>query len=105
MAKRRYLARSTPYAMAIALLVAPVAAQAASSTDSATPDPSAGHVAPDSAFAKQPGDLSDKLDKSNGVIRPKEVDPSIEKTPPPTGTAAVIRPPGSDGGVQSVQPK
>jgi hypothetical protein len=52
-------------------------------------------VAPDSRFAKQPGTLSDKLDKSNGVIAPKEVDPAIEKKPPSTGTAVVIHPPGT----------
>jgi hypothetical protein len=70
-------------------------------SQSASPNP----AAPDSAFAKQPGALSDKLGASNGVIRPKEVDPAIEKKPPPTGTAAVIKPPGSPGGPQGVQPK
>ena len=49
--------------------------------------------------------LSDKLDASNGVIRPTEGDPAIEKKPPPTGAAAVIPPPGSPGGPQGMQPK
>jgi hypothetical protein len=71
------------------------------SSESASPSP----ASPNSAFAKQPGSLSDKLDASNGVIHPKEVDPAIEKKPPPTGTAAVIAPPGSPGGPQGVQPK
>ena len=72
-----------------------------SSSQSASPSPASRN----STFAKQPGTLSDKLNASNGVIRPKEVDPSIEKKPPPTGAAAVIAPPGSPGGPKGVQPK
>jgi len=79
------------------------AAQAASATDSSSQG--VVRAAPNSKFAKQPGDLSDKLDASNGVIRPKEVDPAIEKKPPPAGAAAVIPPPGSPGGPQGAQPK
>jgi hypothetical protein len=94
-------------AFAVAGWIAPLAmasAQSAStdpSSQSASPSP----AAPNSTFAKQPGTLSDKLNASNGVIRPKEVDPSIEKKPPPNGTTAVIPPPGSPGGPQGVQPK
>src|ERR1700739_1395289 len=70
-------------------------------------DPGAQSVSPspNSSFAKQPGTLSDKLDASNGVIRPKEVDPKIKKPAPSTGSTAVIPPPGSPGGPQGVQPK
>jgi hypothetical protein len=39
------------------------------------------------------------------VIRPKEVDPKIEKPAPSAGSTAVIPPPGSPGGPQGVQPK
>jgi hypothetical protein len=94
-------------AFVVAGCIAPLAmasAQSASSdpsSRSAAPSP----ASPNSTFAKQPGTLSDKLGASNGVIHPKEVDPSIEKKPPPTGTAAVIPPPGSPGGPQGVQPK
>jgi hypothetical protein len=91
-------------ALAVAGWIAPVAlasAQSDPNSQSAAPSP----ASPNSTFAKQPGTLSDKLDASNGVIRPKEVDPSIEKKPPSTGTAAVIPPAGSPGGPQGVQPK
>ena len=89
-----------------ALVAGSSAALAAQSTEAAASQNSmSGAIAPDSKFARQPGTLSDKLDKSNGVIRPKEVDPAIEKKAPSTGTAAVIPPPGSPGGPQGVQPK
>jgi hypothetical protein len=82
------------------LAIAP--SQAASPNDPASQTVS---PSPNSSFAKQPGALSDKLGASNGVIRPKEVDPNIEKPAPSTGTTAVIPPPGSPGGPQGVQPK
>jgi hypothetical protein len=53
-------------------------------------------------------DLSDRLDRNKGVIRPKgDVDPNIDATPPgePQGTMPVIPPPGSPGGDPRVQPK
>ena len=37
--------------------------------------------------------LSEKLDQSNGVIHPKEVDPAIEKPAPKTPNSNVIPPP------------
>ena len=48
------------------------------------------------------GDLSEKLDKSNGVIRPEGgVDPGMAKKAPPVGNTPVIPPrSGTD-----VQPK
>jgi hypothetical protein len=51
--------------------------------------------------------LSDKLDKSGGVIcPPNNVDPNM-KAPTPQGgnTMPVIPPPGSPGGDPSVRPK
>jgi hypothetical protein len=94
-------------ALAVAGWMAPLAMASAQSgsTDPSSQSASPSPASPNSTFAKQPGTLSDKLDASNGVIRPKEVDPSIEKKPPPTGTAGVIPPPGSAGGPQGVQPK
>jgi hypothetical protein len=94
-------------ALIVAAFVAPLAITSApaASSDEPSQGPSPSPAAPDSTFAKQPGALSDKLDAANGVIRPKEVDPAIEKKPPPTGTTAVIRPPGSPGGPEGVQPK
>jgi len=52
--------------------------------------------------------LSDKLERSNGVIRPPgDVDPGIASPAPVPnpGTTPVIRPPGSPGGDPSIQPK
>ena len=60
-----------------------------------------------SAFAQEPNpatpgakptapapNLSEKLNQSNGVIRPKEVDPTMEKPAPKTGDPNVVPPPG-----------
>jgi hypothetical protein len=96
--------------LAVCAIAAWMASIALASAQSASKDPnsqsaSPNPVSPNSTFAKQPGALSDKLDASNGVIRPKEVDPAIEKKPPPTGAAAVIAPPGSSGRPEGVQPK
>lgn len=50
--------------------------------------------------------LSDRLERTEGVIRPpSNMDPEIRITPPNTGTTPIIRPPGEPGGNQSVQPK
>jgi hypothetical protein len=55
--------------------------------------------------------LSDKLNRSNGVITPPaataNTDPGIVKPTPDTGTTAmpVIPPPGTPGGNPNVQPK
>ena len=54
------------------------------------------------------GPLSDKLDRSGGVIHPPSgVDPKIHKSPPPTGPSSmpVIPPPGTPGGKPDVEPK
>ncbi|MDE3177400.1 MAG: hypothetical protein KGM15_14965 [Pseudomonadota bacterium] len=49
--------------------------------------------------------LSKKLDQSNGVIRPQEVDPGIEKKAPATGDPNVVPPPGTPGGAPAPAPK
>jgi len=54
------------------------------------------------------GTLSDKLQASDGVIRPPETaTPDMTVTPPVPnpGTTRVIPPPGSPGGNPSVDPK
>ncbi|MCB8821656.1 hypothetical protein [Microvirga rosea] len=54
------------------------------------------------------GTLSDKLEKSDGVIRPPATatpDMTIPAPVPDPGTTRVIPPPGSPGGNQSVIPK
>jgi hypothetical protein len=59
----------------------------------------------------QPGNaqqsLSDKLDKSGGVLKPAEdVDPKMAKPTPATPSSTpVIPPPGSPGGNPDVKPK
>ena len=53
-----------------------------------------------------PGDnLSKKLNESNGVIHPKEVDPGIQKRAPKTGDTNVVPPPGTSDGAPAPQPK
>jgi hypothetical protein len=48
--------------------------------------------------------LSDKLDQTNGVICPPNVDPAIKAPTPNAGNMPVIPPPGSPGGDPTVQP-
>lgn len=64
---------------------------------------------PQTSVSGNPGQsLSDKLEKSEGVITPRtNLDPGI-RVPAPVpnpGTTPVIPPPGEPGGNQSVQPK
>jgi hypothetical protein len=52
------------------------------------------------------GDLSEKLDKSNGVIHPQgAVDPGMDKKAPSVGATPVIPPPGAPGSGTTAQPK
>ncbi|MBZ6076526.1 hypothetical protein [Microvirga puerhi] len=54
------------------------------------------------------GTLSDKLEKSDGVIKPPPTATPDMRVPAPVpdpGTTRVIPPPGSPGGNQSVEPK
>ncbi len=61
---------------------------------------------PDTDMEKKNGDLSDKLNSTNGVIHPEgNVDPAIRRPPPQTGATPVIPPPGAPGGAKDVQPK
>lgn len=60
-----------------------------------------GVKAPDRGGSNSHGSLSEKLDKTNGVIRPNSaVDPGMEKPAPSAGATPVITPPGGDAGVQ-----
>lgn len=50
--------------------------------------------------------LSDKLDRSDGVLPPSaDVDPGLAKPAPDVGTTRIIPPPGSPGGDPAVRPK
>jgi hypothetical protein len=60
-------------------------------------------TAPDAGNDKS---LSDRLAQSGGVIcPPPAVDPNIKTPAPDTGRMPVIKPPGTPGGNQDVQPK
>lgn len=52
--------------------------------------------------------MSERLSRSQGVIRPpQDVDPAMKEDPPPTGpnSTPVIPPPGTPGGDPTVKPK
>jgi hypothetical protein len=53
------------------------------------------------------GDLSERLNRSGGVIKPPEnVDPGLQKKPPEdSAKMPVIPPPGTPGGDPNVKPK
>jgi hypothetical protein len=54
----------------------------------------------------RPGEtLSKKLNETNGVIHPKEVDPGIQKPAPKVGDPNVVPPPGTSHGAPAPQPK
>jgi hypothetical protein len=57
--------------------------------------------------APSSGSLSDRLDRSDGVIRPPAgVDPQIQVPPPEPGARMpVIPPPDTPGGDQTIEPK
>jgi hypothetical protein len=85
--------------VAAAALVADIAlAQAATPTASPDTTPAAKPTAPAE-------DLSKKLNESNGIIHPKEVDPAIEKGAPNVQDPNVVPPPATSGGSAAPQPK
>jgi hypothetical protein len=49
--------------------------------------------------------LSEKLDRTEGVICPPDVDPEMKAPAPEVGKTPVIPPPGSPGGDPNVRPK
>ena len=87
-------------ACALSLACAPVLAQ-----DAPAPATNPEGV-PNTNLSNKNGSLSDKLNSSNGVIRPEDnVDPGIRKPAPAQGATPIIPPPGSPGGPPSVEPK
>jgi len=59
-----------------------------------------------SGSAAPGSNLSDKLNRSNGVIHPKEVDPAIEKPAPNVRDPNVAPPPAANSnGAPAPQPK
>jgi hypothetical protein len=96
---------------AIAVLIAGIApglaAPVSSSNANPTADkPSQAKIPEGSGSSTEP--LSEKLDRSGGVIHPPSgVDPGIKQDPPAIGSHStpVIPPPGSPGGKSGVNPK
>jgi hypothetical protein len=86
-----------------------VAGSASAQTPNPTPSPIAppdsvpGQIAPGVNPTAPAQNLSEKLNQSNGVIHPKEVDPAIEKPAPQARDPNVVPPPGTSGGAP--QPK
>jgi hypothetical protein len=82
----------------VALVAGPAFAQA--------PGPAPLNSAPGETTPGPPAEnLSKKLNQSNGVIHPKEVDPAIETPAPKAGDPNVVPPPGTSGGAPAPQPK
>ena len=54
-------------------------------------------IAPGAEPSGPAQNLSEKLDKSGGVIQPRDVDPGMDKTAPTAGDPNMVRPPGTGG--------
>lgn len=89
-------------------------AQTAAPRDPNMPDPK--NVPPEKIKPEEPSgatgttgsNLSEKLERSDGVIKPpSNIDPEITAKPPVPnpGTTRVIPPPGSPGGNPNIEPK
>ena len=88
-----------------AMVRAQVLVPSAPTPDSSTPvDP---RQDPRSTGSLRPGEtLSERLDRSDGVIRPApDIAPDNTIRPPDTGTTPVIPPAGSPGGDPRINPK
>ena len=71
----------------------------------APPDSVPGEITPGAKPTGPAQNPSEKLNESNGVIHPKEVDPAIEKPAPEAPEPNVVPPPGTSGGAPAPQPK
>jgi hypothetical protein len=95
--------RLCPFVAGVTLVAGSAFAQA--------PNPTPTPVAPldsaqDEATPGAPAqNLSEKLNRSNGVIHPKEVDPAIEKPAPKVKDPNVVPPPGTSGDAPAPKPK
>jgi hypothetical protein len=96
------------HAAALLLLLSATLPCAAQSTPAPqTRDPKAcspGGTAPQPADPGNPS-LSEKLEQTDGVICPPDIDPDIKAPTPEGGKTPVIPPPGSPGGDPTVRPK
>jgi hypothetical protein len=99
-------------AIALAVLIASMeaAAQGQPQTSETLKTESTGPQDPRStgSVGSSGAPLSDKLERTGGVIRPPATiapDMAVRPPVPDPGTTPVIRPPGMPGGDQSVEPK
>src|SRR5271157_1556407 len=74
-------------------------------TPTVPPDSVPGQIAPGANPTAPAQNLSEKLNQSDGVIHPKEVDPAIEKPSPQVRDRNVVPPPGTSGGAPAPKPK
>ena len=91
--------------LAVLAIVLAVTSTAMTSTALAQAQPVDPKACSEAARNSSGQSLSDKLNQSNGVICPPNVDPGIKAPTPQAGKTPVIPPPGSPGGDPSVQPK
>ena len=100
------MVRSIPAIAVVAALATGPAALAQTTAPLPPETPSHQTVPEANSSAAQP--LSEKLDRSGGVIHPPAgVDPGLAQTPPPIGpqSTPVIPPVGSPGDQSGVKPK
>jgi hypothetical protein len=88
----------------VALVAGSAFAQAPNPTPT-PPDSAPRQITPGAKPTAPAQNLSEKLNQSNGVIHPKEVDPAIEKPAPKMRDPNVAPPPGTPGGAPAPQPK
>jgi hypothetical protein len=88
----------------LCMIVAGVTLLAGAAFAQAT-SPAPKETTPGASPAPPTQNLSKELNQSNGIIRPKEVDPGIEKPAPNARDPNVVPPPGTSGGAPAPQPK
>jgi hypothetical protein len=99
------------FGLAVAIQVAGSAALAQNKTAQQNPPAQGGPQDPRSTESdRRPGEsLSDRLDRTEGVIRPPaDISPNMPQVRPPAPdprTTPVIPPPGTPGGNPQVEPK
>ena len=86
------------------LIVAGVTLVAGAAFAQAT-SPAPSEVTPGANPTAPAQDLSKELNRSNGVIHPKEVDPAIEKPAPNARDPNVVPPPVTSSGAPAPEPK
>jgi hypothetical protein len=96
------ITRSSCAALALTLAIGLTAMSSMAFAQAGTVDPKA---CANGAGTLPNQSLSEKLDQTNGVICPPNVDPGIKAPTPNAGKMPVIPPPGSPGGDPTVQPK